>query len=34
MMIGMFSNYNEQNFTAMHDIAYNTYEGFVQDSGK
>jgi hypothetical protein len=34
MMIGMFSNYNEQNFTAMHDIAYNTYEGFVQDSWK
>ena len=34
MMIGMFSSYNEQNFTALHDIAYNTYEGFVQDSWK
>jgi hypothetical protein len=31
---GILSSYNESSFNRVNDIAYNTYEGFVQDSWK
>jgi hypothetical protein len=33
-LAGNLSKYTEQNFNRINDIAYNTYEGFVQDSWK
>jgi hypothetical protein len=34
MLTGNMSSYNEANFNRINDIAYNTYEGFIQDSWK
>ncbi len=34
MLAGNMSSYTEQNFNRINDIAYNTYEGFIQDSWK
>jgi hypothetical protein len=34
LLLGILSSYNEQSFNRINDIAYNTYEGFVQDSWK
>jgi hypothetical protein len=34
MLTGNASSYTEANFNRLNDIAYNTYEGFVQDSWK
>ena len=34
MLAGNLSNYTEQNFNRLNDIAYKTWEGFVQDSWK
>jgi hypothetical protein len=34
LLYGNLNNYTETNFNRVNDIAYNTYEGFVQDSWK
>jgi hypothetical protein len=34
MLYGNLTSYNEASFNRVNDIAYNTYEGFVQDSWK
>ena len=34
LVTGNISSYSETNFNRLNDIAYNTYEGFVQDSWK
>ena len=34
MLTGNMSSYGEANFNRINDIAYNTYEGFIQDSWK
>src|SRR5882724_9473290 len=34
MVLGNLNSYNEVNFNRINDIAYDTYEGFVQDSWK
>jgi hypothetical protein len=34
LLYGNLSSYTESNFNRINDIAYNTYEGFVQDSWK
>ena len=33
-VLGIASHYDENSFNRINDIAYNTYEGFVQDSWK
>ncbi len=34
LSLGILDSYNESSFNRINDIAYNTYEGFVQDSWK
>ena len=34
LLLGRISNYSEQSFNRLNNIAYNTYEGFFQDSWK
>jgi hypothetical protein len=34
LVTGNLENYDETSFAALHDIAYNTYEGFAQDDWK
>jgi hypothetical protein len=34
MLVGIANSYSETSFNRINDIAYNTYEGFVQDSWK
>jgi hypothetical protein len=34
LLTGQLNSYNESSFNRINDIAYNTYEGFVQDSWK
>src|SRR5262249_10133861 len=34
MLVGIVNSYTETSFNRINDIAYNTYEGFIQDSWK
>jgi hypothetical protein len=34
LLIGNLNSYNETSFNRINDVAYNTYEGFIQDSWK